>query len=97
MPRTSYNVITSAVKPAERTAFNDPWALLAELDAEQKVSRWLRPPPDVLVHFYRLTARRSTPNERDVLIAKGLEIFQYRLIDAISEVQRHVLERMMAN
>jgi len=31
------------------------------------------------------------------LIAKGLGVFGYRLADAIGEVERHLLERMIDN
>lgn len=80
-----------------KTAFDDPWVLLAELAAEQEASRWLQPAPDVQQLFFRLTARRRSPQERDVLIAKGLDLFHYRLIDALHEVERHLLEGMMEN
>jgi hypothetical protein len=86
----------TAVKP-ERNGFTDPWCLLGELAAEKEISRWLEPAPDVLDHFFRLVGRRRAPNERDALIAKGFDVFQYRLADAIREVDRYVMEHMVEN
>lgn len=79
----------------KRTPFNDPWTLLAQLAAEQERAAWLQPPADVAQHFFRLTGRRRAPNERDALIVAGWKIFQYRLRDALCEVERHLLEGMM--
>jgi len=83
--------------PVKKTPHNDPWVLLNTMLAEQEVSAWLRPPSDVAEHFFRLTARRRSPQERDHLVARGLDVFGYRLADAIREVERHVLEHMVEN
>ena len=94
MLRKRFSEPATAVK---RTPFNDPWSLLGELESTRNASPWLDPSAEVRQHFYRLVARRRSPEERDHLLAKRLGVFGYRLADAIREVERHVLEHMVEN
>ncbi len=87
---TTYNFI----RPAVKSGHNDPWSLLSELTAEREAAAWLEPSADVAQHFFSLVAGRRDQRERDMLIAKGLTTFWYKLADALREVDRHLLERM---
>ena len=68
----------------------NPWALAQAL-RDGDVT-----PDDVRDELLDLIATRSTPQERDALVAESYTFLGLRLADVVREVERRLLERLAA-